>query len=202
MDEDAKIVEVINENYVVIHFFGMNIIYSVKDEKFNATRLVEAISDKDFSEWFENLGSQGLLKRFPKCFVVKNKKSRRLAGTYPKDDLIYTLVNWANPTIWNFLIWRENEIANTQGYVYFVNTDEYDKFKIGTCWHPKFKEHELIKLSKVNNMFSALIEVIHELKDGMNDSDVYQAKGRIVRGDELDVMYFFENSSQVKKGLC
>jgi hypothetical protein len=32
LSEDAKIVEVIDENYVVIHFYGMNILYSLKDQ--------------------------------------------------------------------------------------------------------------------------------------------------------------------------
>jgi hypothetical protein len=180
----------------------MNIIYSVKDEKFNATRLVEAISDKDFSEWFENLGSQRLFKRFPNCFVVKNKKSRRLAGTYLKNDLIYTLVNWANPTIGNFLTRGENEIANTQGYVYLVKSDEFEKYKIGCCCHPhhKFKFTDIVIAVEVDNMFTPLIKVINEFRNCIH-LNVYQAKGRIAWGDESDLKDCFINTNHMKKVL-
>jgi hypothetical protein len=64
MNDDAKIVEVIDDNNVIIHFYGMNIVYSVKDEKFDATKLVEAISDKNLSDWSMNSDAYTLLNRF------------------------------------------------------------------------------------------------------------------------------------------
>jgi hypothetical protein len=56
-------------------------------------------------------------------------------------------------------------------------------------------------LVKVDNMYSTLNEVILDLKDGMNDPNVYEPRGRIVNGKELNILYFFENNKLVKKGL-
>jgi hypothetical protein len=206
MNDDAKIVEVIDNNYVVLHFYGMNIIYSVKDEKFNATRLVEAISDKEISEWTSSSEVNRLLNRFPNCLVVKDKHSKRLSGIYIDNELFPVVVCWANPSIGRFLtrgIDKDSGIALTKGYVYFMQGDGCDKFKIGCCKHlePKLKGKRIISLVKVDNMFSALTEVITELKNELNDDNVYQPKGRIVNGDVLDVLCLFINCDQVSKGL-
>jgi hypothetical protein len=76
----------------------MNIVYSVKDEKFNATKLVEAISDKNISDWIMNSDTHTLLNRFRSSIITKEKKSRPLDGDYFDQDLFSAVICWANPS--------------------------------------------------------------------------------------------------------
>jgi hypothetical protein len=80
--KDAEVVEVITENYVTIHLYGMNIIYSVKDQKFNAIKLFSAISDKEFRKWSAGKDAALFKKRYPEFFVEKTKVANRLKGMY------------------------------------------------------------------------------------------------------------------------
>jgi hypothetical protein len=204
--KDAEIVEVISENFVTIHWYGMNIIYSVKDQKFNATKLVQSISSTKFKKWNETRDAAAFRKRFPDFFIELSKVENRLKGTYLDPQMIYVIVAWANPFIGFNLtngIAEEYGLTDKSGYVYLIQPEEYlgtNIYKIGRTWKleqrlPKYGEKaKIIKTAKVNDMYTTETKILNSLKE----TDISEAK--LVRGAEYfeveldDILYWFDEA--------
>jgi hypothetical protein len=165
--KDAEVVEVITQNFVTIHWYGMNIIYSVKDQKFNATKLVSAINSKDFRTWSRSQDAASFKKRYPEFFVEKTKVANRLKGTYLDPEMIYVIVSWANPMIGFHLTngrAAQYGMEDKSGYIYLVQPEKYigkNIYKVGRTWKleqrfPAYgKGTKIIKTQKVTDMFAA-----------------------------------------------
>jgi ribosomal protein L14E/L6E/L27E len=48
---ETEIVEIIDDNFVMIHHHQLNLIFSRKDQMFNAAYLVKTISDSEIFTW-------------------------------------------------------------------------------------------------------------------------------------------------------
>jgi hypothetical protein len=209
---NAKVVEVISENYVTIHWYGMNMIYSVKDQKFNATKLVEAISNTKFKKWNETQIAAQFRERYPEFFIEKTKVANRLKGTYLDPEMIYVIVAWANPMIgFHLTNGRAEEYGMTDksGFIYLVQPEEYlgtNIFKVGRTWKlehrlPKYgKNTKIIKTAKVKDMYSVETKLLNSLKDE-TISDALLVKGSEYFECELEsIEYHFDEA--VKEYGC
>lgn len=207
---EAKIVEIIDEDFVVIQFSGVEVIYSTKLEKFNATKYVSAISESKYNNWHRSKSAACFRHKFPKFFkeILTNqdaicKDFNRIKGTYLDLSLLPIITAWCNPMRAYCLVndIREEFVNDTQGYIYIVQPEEYlgtDIYKIGRTWSPKqrFREygekHKVIECKRVTNMYKCEQMILSNL----NESDDY----KLVRGKEYfegvleDIMYYYKEA--------
>jgi hypothetical protein len=205
----AEVVEVITENFVTIHWYGMNIIYSVKDQKFNASKLVSTISNTDFRTWSRSKDGNLFKKKYPEFFVEKTKVVNRLKGTYLNPEMIYVIVAWANPMIGFHLTNGRSAqygMEDKSGYIYLVQPEKYlgkNIYKVGRTWKLKQrlqkygKKTIIIKTQKVTEMFAAETKMLDSLKD----ETISNAK--LVEGAEYfevekleDIVYYFNEAAK------
>ena len=96
-DEENLIIKyTFDENHILINYLGIDMIYSVKDDKINATKLCKHF-DRDFTTFIRSKGGKLLKEKFLDKLKVVNKGE--LSGTYISTDLINVVVCWANPLI-------------------------------------------------------------------------------------------------------
>ena len=159
-----------DENYILINYLGIDMIYSVKDDKVNATKLCKQFN-RDFYKLFETKGGKLLRNKFPDKFKVVNKIKNELSGTYIDTDLINVVVCWANPLIGYYVsnayaipddVIETSNNARLNGYVYIVQPEKYlntNIVKIGRTWNPNIrfqkygKNTKVLLVKEVNNMY-------------------------------------------------
>jgi hypothetical protein len=179
---ETEIVEIIDDNFVMIHHHQLNLIFSTKDQMFNATKLVRSISDSEIKKWNETKSAKLFKQRFPQYFKVittrdfKGTDGNRLSGTYMDMTMIPVIVAWCNPMLGYFLVNQLNSDAkiDQSGYVYLVQPEEHldtNVYKIGRTWNPKVRfpnyvdKTKLIKCERVNNMYSVETSIISNLSE-------------------------------------
>ena len=178
---EYKTIEIIDENFTVIEWNGLQMIYSANDNMINATKLVSSISSKHFNNWTSSADGKLFQERFPEKFVSRNpgdvfgcKDMNRVSGTYVSWSLIPVIVSWANVMRGYFLVnnFRKDYERDTTGYIYIVQTEEFkgtNKYKIGRTWNPKQRFHQygknlnVIRCEKVGNMYRAEESLIYDL---------------------------------------
>ena len=143
--DKSPIVEVIDENYVVVSHYGISIIYSVSDDMFNASKLVDAISSSKFRSWKASKEASAFITRFPHYFKVingKGKNKNRISGTYVHSSMLNVIVSWANPMLGYCLAngLTMETMLDKSGYFYLVRPVQYkdsDVYKFGITWNTK-----------------------------------------------------------------
>jgi hypothetical protein len=177
----TTIVEIIDENFIVVEYYQLNLIFSVKDQMFNATKLVRSISSSEIKTWNETKAAKLFKQRFPKFFkVIGNKDVKgtdihRVSGTYMDMTMIPVITAWCNPMIGYFIannlsIDEKNDLS---GFVYLIQPEEHlgtNIYKIGRTWNPDQRIRQygsktnIIKCVKVDNMFLAETMIIQSFK--------------------------------------
>lgn len=202
-------IEIIDENFIVIEWEHLQMIYSVNDDMINATKLVSSISSKRFCKWNETDDAKLFKERFPHLFCVRRtndvfkcKDPNRVAGTYVDRTLIPVIVTWADAMKGYFLVngIRNDVATDKSGYIYIVQTKENEgtnKYKIGRTWKPsrRFREYgedvKVIKCQKVGDMYKAECDIIYEL----NEFIAKPFKGREWYECNLDdIIYYFNEA--------
>jgi hypothetical protein len=145
-DNETEIVEIIDDNFVMIHHHQLNIIFSTKDQMFNAAHLVKCISSSDIFTWKRSKTGKQFMDRFPQYFKVISQSEltgtncQRLQGTYMDMTMLPIIVTWCNPMLGYFLMNELNsEVKNDRsGYFYIVQPEEHldtNIYKIGRTWN-------------------------------------------------------------------
>jgi hypothetical protein len=108
VNDSANIIEVIDENFIVVEFYKLQFIYSMSDQKFNATKLVPSISESEYRRWQHGQAANTFKDRFPHFFKQYKQKEfggrgytlsqiNRIAGSYLDMTLLPIIVSWCNP---------------------------------------------------------------------------------------------------------
>ena len=176
--EDLDIKYTFDENYVLINYLGIDMIYSVKDDKINATKLCKQF-DRDFNKFNETKGGKLLKEKFPDKFKIVNKIKNELSGTYIDTELINVVICWANPLIGYYVsngyvipddVIKTSNDARLNGYIYIVQPEEYlntNIIKIGRTWNPDIripkygKNTNVLFLKEVNNMYETERNILY-----------------------------------------
>lgn len=206
---EFKTIEVIDENFSVIEWHHLQMIYSADYDMINATKLVPSISSKKFRKWSETCDGKLFENRFPYMFKeITNKELKgskdinRVVGTYIHKMLIKVVVSWANAMRGFYLVnnLRFDIETDMSGYIYIVQTKEFlntNKYKIGRTWRPeqRFKQYgtelKIIKCEKVSDMFKAENNLKYEIKEYVNEP----FKGTEWFECELeDILYYFNEA--------
>ena len=181
-NEKLEIISIYNDNYILVKYLGIEMIYSVKDDKVNATKICEQFGSC-FRKWFETKGGKKLREMFPEKFKLHNNVKNELKGTYITTDLINVILCWADPLIGYYIsncysipdnVKTLSTYKKTKGFIYFIQPEKYlgtNIYKIGRTWNLKMRFRKYGINSKtlftieVNNMFEIERKLIWRIED-------------------------------------
>lgn len=175
--DSNNIVETINEDFVVLKHYGVNLIYSINLQMVNATNICNQF-DFSYRHWKTCYNITTLMERFPEKFVDDfNNRIPRCRGTYIAEDLVNYVLSQMNPILGYTIIngYHENvELNLKEGYVYIVQPEEYKNtniYKIGRSWKTKQrfqaygKDTKIILIKKVEDMYTTEMNIRNELTE-------------------------------------
>ena len=178
--EKYDIIDKIDDNFVIVDYLGINLIYSIKDDKINATKMCN-IFGKKLKRLFENNYGKLLKRCFPDKFKSINNVKLELRGTYIDIDLITTIISWENPLIGYYIAnqyYIPTKILNSinniklKGYIYIVQPERYintNIIKIGRTYNTKLrfqnygKNIKIFLIKEVDNMYDSEIKIINNI---------------------------------------
>lgn len=175
--DSNNIIETLNEDFVILRYYCVNLLYSMELQMVNVTNLCRQF-DVSYRHWKKGKFIQRLMERFPEKFVDDfDNKYNKGRGSYIDGDLVNLILCLLDPIV-GFTItngYHENvEIVHKSGYVYIVQPEEYKNtniYKIGRTWDTKQrfqaygKDAKIISVKKVEDMYKTETSIICDLTD-------------------------------------
>lgn len=203
-----NIIETINDDFVLLRYHNVNILYCVRLQMVNVNHLCKQF-DVKFRFWKKCQQVKQLMDRFPDKFVNNyNDSYNKGRGTYISEDLVNIILCLLNPILGYTITNNYHdgvELINKTGFVYIVQPEEYigtNIYKIGRTWNPsqRFVEYgkkvKIIRLNKVKDMYLTEINLINDITEY---NKPFKGKEYFAFDNLDDLLYYYNEN--VKNNL-